>query len=136
MSKSKIILSSLVLAIGLASCASQPTIKSKTETIGDVDNLKIVDMRSGLSSATDSSVGGLLTVQAGVKNEDSVMRSVYYRCNFFDGNKFQVGPDGQWIPVIIYGGQTKAIQCLATTSEAVDFKIELSSTGTTVQLYK
>ena len=132
----KITLISLVLALGLSACASQPTIKSKTETIGDVDNLKVVDMRSGLSSSTDSSAGGLLTVQAGIKNEDSVMRSVYYRCNFYDGNKFQVGQDGQWIPVIIYGGQTKAIQCLATTPEAVDFKIELSSTGTTVQLYK
>lgn len=112
------------LGLLLVACAANPnTIAAHVVKVGKVDDLVINDLRS-------AKVNNCLTIQATLANASSSIQQLYYRCKFVDGNKFQVGEGGQWVPVRVYGKSSVDISCVATEPTAIDFKLELSTTGT------
>ena len=127
MIKKIIIASSLMLA--LFGCANSNTIKSKTEIVGKVKDIEITDLRS-------KRVNGVFVAQATITNTDDEPHDVEYRCHFYDANKFDLSGEVAWTPLHIYGGQKQTVECTSNSQQTSDFKIELSSTGVSVEVYK
>ena len=127
----KNLLASLILGCGfLSSCATNSDkISAHVANIGDVDDIEVKDLRS-------AKVNDNLSIQASVYNSSRSIQQIYYRCKFFDTNKFQVNNDVQWVPVQVYGKSSQDISCLATSPTAIDFKLEISSTGAALKVYK
>lgn len=118
------------LAISLLGCASSNTIKSKTAMFGKVKNIEVSDLRS-------KRVNEIMIAQATIANTTSDSpQEIYYRCHFYDVNKFDVSGDVPWKPVTIYGGQSQTIECISNAKAAVDFKLELSSSGSALEVYE
>ena len=117
------------VALTLNGCANQQTIKSKTQIVGKVKDIEITDLRS-------KKVNGVFLAQATLTNSDDEPHDVQYRCLFFDANQFDVSGDSPWIPIRIYGGEKQIVKCSSNSREATDFKIQLSSTGSSVEVYK
>ena len=123
-----IIYSSIVLT--LIGCSSIPTIKSKTDIIGSVKDIEVTDLRS-------KKVNGVLKAQAVITNTSSdTPQDVFYRCHFYDLDKFDLSGDVQWISIQVYGGQNQSIDCSSENKNAVDFKLEISSSGQSLKVYK
>jgi len=119
----------ILLTVLLSGCATNPnSIDAHLVKVGDIDNLEVKDLRS-------SRINNFLNVQATVQNDSGSIKQMYYRCKFYDGNKFQVGTDSQWQPVRVYGKATQDISCVATEPTAIDFKLEVNSTGTALKVY-
>lgn len=120
----------LTLMFGvLAGCAIDPNkISSHVVSVGDTDNFEVKDLRS-------AKVNDVLNVQATVYNDSRSIQQMYYRCKFFDNNKFQVNTDVQWVPIQVYGKSSQDISCIATSPTAIDFKLEISSTGSALKVY-
>jgi hypothetical protein len=113
----------------LSGCATNPnSIDAHLVKVGDIGDLDVKDLRS-------ARVNNFLNVQATVENDSGSIKQLYYRCKFYDGNKFQVGTDSQWQPVRVYGKSTQDISCVATEATAIDFKLEVNSTGTALKVY-
>lgn len=117
------------LTVLLSGCASTNTIESKTAIVGKVKDIEITDLRS-------KRVNDVMVAQATILNSSSSPQEVYYRCHFYDMNKFDVSGDVPWKPVLIYGGQSQNLECTSNSKSATDFKVELSSTGSAVEVYK
>lgn len=125
----KKIIGFLSFPVFLLGCATNAnTIDAHLVKVGDVGSLEVKDLRS-------ARVNDFLNVQATVENDSGSIKQMYYRCKFYDGNKFQVGNDSQWQPVQVYGKSTQNIGCVATEPTAIDFKLEVSSTGTALKVY-
>jgi uncharacterized protein YcfL len=69
---------------------------------------------------------GLPRVQVTLQNNKAAVRNVNYRFTWFDAQRIQLYQE-PYHPVSIEGGATQAIQSTATTPQAVDWKLELSS---------
>jgi uncharacterized protein YcfL len=125
----KVILATGLLAT-LFGCASTNTIKSKTEVVGQVKDIEITDLRS-------KKVNGVFVAQATITNDSNdTPQDIYYRCHFFDSNKFDLSGDVPWKALQIYGGQKQTVECDSNSEQASDFRIEISSTGSSVKVYK
>lgn len=119
----------MIAFLFLSGCATNPnSIDAHLVKVGDVDNLDIQDLRS-------ARINNFLNIQATVINSSGSIQQMYYRCQFYDGNKFKVGSDTQWMPVRVYGKTTQDISCTATEPTAIDFKLEVSSTGSAAKVY-
>ena len=120
-----------LLSLGiLAGCAIDPNkISSHVVNVGKVDDIEVKDLRS-------AKVNDNLSIQATVYNDSRSIQQIYYRCKFFDSNKFQVNTDVQWTPVQVYGKSSQDISCTATAPTAIDFKLEISSTGAALKVYE
>lgn len=118
------------LLLTLYGCASTPTIKSKTEVVGKVKDIEITDLRS-------KRVNGIFMAQATITNtSNDTPQDVFYRCHFYDANKFDLSGDVPWNPIQIYGGQKQTVECTSNSQQTNDFRIEISSTGASLQVYK
>ncbi|MCX8514439.1 MAG: hypothetical protein RL017_770 [Pseudomonadota bacterium] len=129
MLKKVIVISSLLLS--LYGCGTTtPTIKSKTEVIGNVSNIEVTDLRT-------KRVNGVFQAQATIVNTSGdTPQDIYYRCHFYDADKFDISGDVPWNPMQIYGGQSRTIECMSEANNVSDFRVELSSTGASVKVYK
>lgn len=121
----KLLLSGLVLS--LAACSSNK-ISDHTVQVGDMGDVKITKM-------TSMRVNNLLVAQGYFHNTGSKAAQGYYRCQFFDANKMQVGDAQQWQLVTIYQNEDQPVKCMATDLEATDFKIEFSNNASNVTVY-
>lgn len=122
----------ILLLIGsvLVGCAADPSsMDTHVVKIGSVSGLEVKDLH--LAKINDN-----LNIQAAVYNDSRSIQQIYYRCRFFDSNKFQINNDVQWVPVQIYGKSSQNINCTATSPTAIDFKLEISSTGTALKVYQ
>lgn len=124
----------MILATGILStligCATTNTIKSKTQVVGHVRDIEITDLRT-------KRVNGVFIAQAVITNtSNDTPQDVYYRCHFYDSNKFDLSGDVGWNPLQIYGGQQQTVECTSHSKEVSDFRIEISSTGASTQVYK
>lgn len=125
----KIVVSVLMLG-SLVACGSTETIKSKTNVIGKVKDIEITDLRT-------KRVNGVFVAQATIINDSNdTPQDIYYRCHFYDSNKFDLSGDVQWTPLQIYGGQSQTIECSSNSNQVSDFRVEISSTGASVKVYK
>jgi uncharacterized protein YcfL len=125
----KLFIYSMILGL-LSSCATNK-IKDHLEVVGDGDlgDIAIKDMRS-------QQINGKLMAQGTFKNNSSKPTNAYYRCKFLDATGFQVGEDQVWQLVTLYGNGSSAFKCQATDYNAVNFKIEFSSSENNVTVYK
>lgn len=125
----KIVISTSIL-LTLFGCASSNTIKSKTEVVGQVKDIEITDLRT-------KRVNGVFVAQATLtNNSNDTPQDVYYRCHFYDSNKFDLSGEVQWKPLQIYGGQRQTVECTSNSEQVSDFRLEISSTGASVKVYK
>lgn len=123
-----LIAATLALAILSAPLHAQVeggSIASKVESMGEMANLKVTDMRAVRRD-------GLLRVQVTVSNESSANEQLYYRFRWLDADGFVVWDEEPWKPETIYGLQHKVLVGIAPTFKAVDFRLEVQSPNQTV----
>lgn len=121
----KLLISGLMLS--LVACSTNK-ISDHTVQVGDMGDVKITKM-------TSMRVNDLLVAQGYFHNTGSKAAQGYYRCQFFDANKMQVGDAQQWQLVTIYPNEDQPVKCMATELEATDFKIEFSNNASNVTVY-
>ena len=114
--------------LALTACSSN-TLDSHVTQVGKMGDLSIVDMRSQI-------INNLLVAQTTFHNDGSSTKMGYYRCQFYDTNKMQVGAVQIWQPVTIYPNEDQVVNCRATQLEATDFRIEFSADGKNVLMSK
>lgn len=117
----------IVILLGLSGCASN-RIKDHIVEVGDMGSVKITQM-------TSMRVNELLVAQGYFHNGGDKAAQGYYRCQFYDANKMQVGDPQPWQLVTIYPNEDQPLKCLATELEATDFKIEFSNDASNVTVY-
>ena len=120
----------LLCIVGLAAC-SQNTLDPRVTRVGKSGDISITDLRSAISPTNQ-----LLIAQGIFHNTGKRAQTGFYRCQFYDANKMQVGDPQVWQPITIYPNEDQAIKCMATQLEAVDFKIVFSSDGKNVSVIK
>jgi len=116
-------LSALALFAGPMTTAladNAPTIASKLEAQGRIDNLKVTDLRA-------SKHNNLLKIQAEVTNTSASNQQLYYRFKWLDNDGFVVWDEEPWKPVMIYGNQKQIISVGSPTFKATDFRLILQS---------
>ena len=97
-----------------------PSIASKLEEQGRIDNLKVTDLRA-------SKQNNLLKIQAEVTNTSASNQQLYYRFKWLDNDGFVVWDEEPWKPVMIYGRQKQIISVGSPTFKATDFRLILQS---------
>ncbi len=120
---------SLILIALLITACSSNNIADHTTIIGRMDNISITDLRSAIGP------NQLLVAQATFHNDGNNPQNGYYRCQFFDVNKMQVGDPQPWQLITIYPGEDQTVKCLASQLEATNFKVEFSADGKNVSVY-
>jgi uncharacterized protein YcfL len=93
---------------------------SKIEALGSLKNISVSEIKARQSH-------GLLKVQAKIVNTDYTDQQVYYRFKWFDSDGFEVADPDVWKPIKLIGKQNTALQSLAPSPKAKDFKIELQT---------
>jgi uncharacterized protein YcfL len=121
-------LTAVSVLVLLAACSTN-RIKDHVVEVGDMGNVKITHM-------TSMRVNNLLVAQGYLHNTGSKAVQGYYRCQFYDANKMQVGDPQTWQLLTIYPNEEQPIKCMATEVEAVDFKLEFSNNASNVTTYK
>ena len=115
----------------LVSCATQISMpyRNKVNFIGmnqyfDIDNI------------VTSNDGGYMEIQATVTNSAPNSQQLYYRCVFYNTKGMQITDNVQWNPIQVFGEGKQIINCQSVNKNAIDYKIELSTTGDALQVYK
>ena len=101
-----------------------PSIASKLEEQGKMNNLKVTDLRAAKRD-------NLLRIQVEVTNISSGNQQLYYRFKWLDNNGFTVWDEEPWKPLIIYGNQKQMINVSSPTFKATDFRLILQSPDST-----
>lgn len=104
--------------------SSGPSIASKLEEQGKMNNLKVTDLRAVKRD-------NLLRIQVEVTNISSGNQQLYYRFKWLDGNGFTVWDEEPWKPLIVYGNQKQMINVSSPTFKATDFRLILQSPDST-----
>ncbi len=118
----KSILGAVLLAAALAMPFATPlqadTIESKLDRLGKLKYLKVSDLKAVNSD-------GLLKIQATFENTDNTSQRLFYRFKWLDKDGFKVWDDESWKTTELIGYQKQAIQTVAPTPKATDFRIEM-----------
>ena len=97
--------------------------------VGKIDNVKVSEFNSKYEN-------DVLVAHVAIANlSKDRPQDVYYRCHFYDKNAFDLTDETQWLKIIVYGGQTRDVTCISNSKEAIDFKIEVNSTGSSPKVY-
>ncbi|MDR2165941.1 MAG: YcfL family protein [Zoogloeaceae bacterium] len=116
-----------VLALPLqAQVTGDGSIASKVESLGEMANLKVSDLR--VVARRD----GLLRVQVTITNESSANEQLYYRFRWLDNDGLVVWEEEPWKPEVVYGLQSKILTGIAPTFQATDFRLEVQSPNNSV----
>ena len=102
----------LVAAV-LSGCAS-----SKIDTLGDMDNIKVV-------KETSDEKGNYLIARMELNNTSKTAQELAYRVRWMDKEGEPVWNDEPWKPVLLHGKQTIRIESVAPTKLAVDYIVEM-----------
>ena len=80
-----------------------------------------------VASVNQATVNGdLLKIQANVRNLKKDATRITYKIEWMDENGIVINDaSGVWLPIRIRGGETAAIQSVATTPRAKDFRIKM-----------
>ncbi len=80
-----------------------------------------------IASVNQATVNGdLLKLQANVRNLKKDARRITYKIEWMDEDGIVINDtSGVWIPLRIRGGETAAIQSVATTPKAKNFRIKM-----------
>ena len=117
-----------MLALGAATATAQtppaapsaPTIASKLEEQGRMNNLRVTDLRAVKRD-------NLLRIQAEITNLSPGNHQLYYRFKWLDSDGFTVWEEEPWKPVLIYGNQKQLLNAVSPTFKASDFRLILNS---------
>jgi len=120
----KVILGGMLLAPAMALSFATPlqadTIESKLDRLGKLKYLKVSDLKAVTSD-------GLLKVQATFENTDNTTQRLYYRFKWLDKDGFKAWDDESWKVTELIGYLKQAVQTVAPTPKATDFRIEMQS---------
>lgn len=122
----KLVLSlSVAATLALTACATPPpprpnSIPTKVEQHGEMDYLVV-------SNIIATKRNHLMAIQAEILNTDSDNQQLFYRFKWLDRNGMVIGDDEAWQPLLVYAGQKQTINGLASSPQATDFKILVSS---------
>ena len=97
-----------------------PSLQSKLEEQGKMNNLKVTDLRA-------TKRNNLLNIQAEITNLSSGNQQLYYRFKWLDRDGFTVWDEEPWKPMVVYGNQKQVINVVAPTFKATDFRLILQS---------
>ncbi|MBK9026988.1 MAG: DUF1425 domain-containing protein [Propionivibrio sp.] len=103
-------------AAAAPSASSGPSMASKIEEQGKMNNLKVTDMRA-------TKRDNLLRIQVDVTNISSSNQQLYYRFKWLDRDGFTVWDEEPWKPMIVYGNQKQVINVVSPTFKATDFRL-------------
>lgn len=103
-----------------ATYAASPGIAAKLLVRGDLQGLKVIDLRS-------QKRGEVMVVQAEMVNNNTSDLRLYYRFRWTDTAGMQVGDGEVWKPLVFLGKQTHMVKSTAYSPQATDFKIEMSA---------
>jgi len=140
----KIFISLLFCGI-LASCATTDGSGNTSNSANNSNGLPYsnrVDFVGGRNASINidhiitSNDNGYMKVQAVLSNSDSAIQQMYYRCIFFDNTGMLANNNVLWTPIQIFGQSNQYVACSSVDKGMVDYRIELSSSGDVVQLYK
>lgn len=116
-----------LILILLSGCSTQPllppapnSIASKVIFLNELSDIAFGDLRS-------IAVNGFLTVEAELINNSSSSNSLQYRFQWRDKNGMAVGVEETWKVLNFSPSQAQHIKGIATSKQAVDFKLELQS---------
>ncbi len=104
--------------------AAAPSIASKLEEQGRMNNLKVTDLRA-------TKKDNLLRIQAEITNISPGDQQLYYRFKWLDRDGFTVWDEEPWKPMIVYGNQKQIINVSSPTFKATDFRLILQSPDNT-----
>ena len=104
--------------------SSGPSIASKLEEQGKMNNLKVTDLRAVKRD-------NLMRIQVEVTNISSGNQQLYYRFKWLDANGFTVWDEEPWKPLLVYGNQKQIINVSSPTFKATDFRLILQSPDST-----
>jgi len=74
-------------------------------------------------------VNGLLRVRGKVKNMGHGLINAEVKVKFIDKDGMEIGPGAAWFPVPIERGEIKTFEGLASSKDAVDFRILVQLAG-------
>ena len=100
--------------------ASAPTLSSKIEAQGTINNLRVTDMRAVKRD-------NLMRIQTEITNESDNNQQLYYRFKWLDNDGFTVWEEEPWKPLIVYGRQKQIINVSSPTFKATDFRLILQT---------
>ncbi len=103
-----------------AASAGSPSIASKLEEQGKMNNLKVTDLRA-------TKQNNLMRIQAEITNISSGNQQLYYRFKWLDRDGFTAWEEEPWKPMIVYGNQKQIINVVSPTFKATDFRLILQS---------
>ncbi|HTB63583.1 MAG TPA: YcfL family protein [Opitutales bacterium] len=123
-----------LLLLALAGCASVNTVEPANPqgVANKIPDKRIITDNSLNDIAYVVEVDGARTadglprVQVMLQNNKAAVKNVNYRFTWFDAQRIQLYQE-PYHPVSIEGGASQAIQSTATNAQAVDWKLELSS---------
>tara|TARA_B100001964_G_C13931287_1_gene464699 strand:+ start:230 stop:664 length:435 start_codon:yes stop_codon:yes gene_type:complete len=125
----------IAFALAFSGCGN-PVVSAGKADPNDQRNqpeLKRVEMSGSLArdleiaSVNQATVNGdLLKMQANVRNLKDDARRITYKIEWMDEDGIVINDtSGVWIPLRIRGGETAAIQSVATTPKAKNFRIKM-----------
>ena len=124
----KKILATIALSAALTACqtvnvgVSEQGYEEYKEYI--VSNSQGLAGRVSIASMNSAMAGNMLRVQAELHNNGKRKRSFQYKFKFYDENAMELAAGGRpWTPIVIVGGESKAVQATAPDPRAVSFKI-------------
>ena len=130
---------SFVLSVGFFSgCGSNPVIHAEKENPADLSSDPTLS-RVSISGALAKDIqvdgvkqthvsGDLLKVQFNVSNVDKKPRRILYKIEWFDANGIMINDSSQLQQSqLIRGGEPVALQSVATTPQAQNFRIKIQA---------
>ena len=97
-----------------------PTMASKIEAQGPINNLRVTDMRAVKRD-------NLMRIQTEITNDSDSNQQLYYRFKWLDNDGFTVWEEEPWKPLIVYGRQKQIINVSSPTFKATDFRLILQT---------
>ena len=99
----------------------------------DVDKIVYKDMslKSNLAvmEIVQDEVNGMLRVRGKVKNTRRGMLNAEVKVKFIDKDGMEIGQGAPWTPLPIEGGEIKVFEGVATSKDAVDWRILVQLAG-------
>lgn len=92
---------------------------------------KNLDMKAsvGVIEVSEDRANGLLVAKAKLKNMLSKTLNLEIKVKFLDAQGYEVGSPAPWYPFTMESGEIRSYQGIASSPQAVDFRIILQRAG-------
>jgi uncharacterized protein YcfL len=95
-------------------------VKAKTSMEGRRTTIQPTEMRC-------TKAGDLLKIDANLNNDSSTVKRIAYKFRWIDREGMRAWEEEAWKPLLMYNNSNLAINAVAPTAKAVDFRLILMS---------